>query len=92
MSGRRDVLSTSLRASALILLAASAVIGVLEIVDALVTSTAVQIPSGSWSALSALTGLLRVAGLAAIGAAATGVIARVHRSLDHRHSTPHQSS
>lgn len=79
MSGGHSVASTSLRATALILVAAAAVVGVLELVDTFLTSASVQISSEPWSALSALTGLLRVAGLAAIGAFATWMVLTAHQ-------------
>jgi len=63
--------AASARASVLILLAAAAVIGALELLDSLVGSTPAQITSEPWSPLNALTGVGRVAFLAAIGVAAT---------------------
>lgn len=72
---------------ALILLAAAAVVGVLELVDAFLTSATVQIVQIApepWPVPSPLTGVLRVAGLAAVGVATTGVVLAVVRRFGRR--------
>lgn len=83
MSWRHGILATSVRASACILLVAASIIGALELVDQLATTSApAEISPQPWAPLGALTGVLRLALLAALGVAvtavATGLTRRVH--------------
>jgi len=81
MRGGDGVLSTSLRASAWILLAAAVVIGGLELLDTVVSRAPADIAPQPWSPSAALGGVVRVVGLAAIGAMITAVVLGVRPRL-----------
>lgn len=91
MRGGDGVLSTSLRASAWILLAAAVVIGGLELLDTVVSSAPADIAPQPWSPSAALGGVVRVVGLAAIGAMITAVVLGVRPRLRQWTSRAHGS-
>ncbi len=87
MKGRAGIVSTSVRASVLILLAATAVIGALELLGGLVGGPPEQITSQPWSALNALSGVGRLVFLAALGAAAASAVLATSSRLAKRRGT-----
>ncbi len=87
MKGRAGIVSTSARASLLILLAAATVIGTLQLLSSLVGGPPEQITSQPWSALNALSGVGRLVFLAALGAAATNAVLATSSRLAKRRGT-----
>lgn len=87
MNGPPGIVGTSARAAALILLAAAAVIGTLLLLASLLSGAPEQITPEPWSVLNALTGVGRIAFLAALGAAATSAVLATSNRLRKRPST-----
>ncbi len=85
--GIAGIVSTSARASVLILLSAATVIGTLQLLSSLVGGAPEQITSQPWSALNALTGVGRIAFLAALGAATSSAVQATSNRLQKRRST-----
>jgi len=85
--GRAGIVGTSARASVFILLAATAVIGALLLLASLAGGAPEQITPEPWSALNALSGVGRIAFLAAVGAAATSAVLATASRLRKRRST-----
>ena len=83
--------STVIRATAWLMLAAAVVMGALALVGVATNSAPVDIVPEAWSPLGAVTGVLRVAFVAALGVAVSAAVPFLARLLGRRPTSARRS-